>query len=130
MTEAEIAAARAFRTAQRAVLREKNASEPPGIIVSVFIHHYRHDCAKQDGKSVSLELREHYVLSPRYLVIGDEAVPAGPSTNTYVPALAAEVPGKRFGWIFTEGRCPACTMTARSGTGRLVDPETRPAARR
>ncbi len=98
LTETELIAARAFRTAQRAVLQQKNAGEPPDIIVSVFIRHYRHDCAKQGGKSVSLELREHYVLSS----------------------------DRRFGWIFTEGRCPGCGMTARSGTGRLVDPEQRP----
>ena len=45
LTEAENAAARAFRASQRAALKEKNTSEPPDITVSVFIQHYRHDCA-------------------------------------------------------------------------------------
>ncbi len=125
VTWAELAAAKAFRTAQRALLEGKNASDPPDITASVLVHHVRHDCAAKGGKSVSLELREHYAFSPRYLVTGGEAVPAGPGTGTYVPALAAEVPGGRFGFIFTEGRC-GCGMTARSGDSRLVDPAVRP----
>lgn len=102
MTKAEKAAAKAFRDTQRAVLEEKNASDKPQIVVSVLVRHYRHECAARGGKSCGLELREHYAFSP----------------------------DRRFGFVFTEGRCPACGVTARSGAGRLVDPDIRPPADR
>lgn len=105
LTPAELAAARGFRAAQRAVLAHR---EPADITVSVFIGNDRHDCPAQGGKSVFLKLREHYVFSP-LLVLPDAVIPA-----------------RRFGWIWTEGTCRACGMTARSSSGRLVDPEIRP----
>ena len=99
MTTAELSAAKAFRDSQRAALERKGK---PDIIVSALIRHYRHDCVKQGGRSVNLELREHYTFSP----------------------------DGRFGFIFTEGRCAACGMTARSGDSRLVDTSIRPPAPR
>lgn len=104
MTSADLLAARAFRAAQRAALKDRNARDKPDITVSVLIRHYRHDCAKQGGRSAALELREHYIFSPAL-----SAVPAG-----------------RFGFIFTQGRCAACGTTARSGDSRLVDSAVRP----
>ena len=97
LTEADLRAARAFRRFQRAALA---ASDPPGMTVSVFARQVRHPCAKLDGRSVNLELHEHYAYSPDH----------------------------RFGFIFTQGRCGACGMTARSGDSRLVDPRIRPPA--
>lgn len=89
-----------FRGIQRRALAVVNESTPPDITVSVFVRQYRHNCPAQGGRSVALELREHYAFSP----------------------------GKRFGFIWTEGRCTPCGMTARSGTGRLVDASVRPPA--
>ena len=132
LTPAELAAARAFRAAQRAILDEKNASDPPGITVSVHVRNVRHDCEAKGGKSVSLELREHYVYSWAYHVCdcGEVCCQAGGSLKECdncgpVPLVSA----RRFGFIFTEGRC-GCGMTARSGDSRLVDPCVRPPAAR
>jgi hypothetical protein len=96
----------AERSAARAFRDSQRAAlqrrDSPGITVSVLIRHYRHDCAARGGKSGNLELHEHYVFSP----------------------------DRRFGFIYTEGRCPACSTTARSGDTRLVDTRIRPPAPR
>ena len=99
MTGDDLLSALQFRGIQRRALAAANESTPPDITVSVFVRQYRHDCPVR-GPSVALELREHYAYSP----------------------------GKRYGFIWTEGRCGACNMTARSGTGRLVDAASRPPA--
>jgi hypothetical protein len=135
LTPAELAAARAFRGYQRRALEMKDAN----ITADVHVRYIRHDCAKQGGKSVSLELREHYVWSLEYesADLGTpersgpweaylaDSVPWDELSGRY-PVEQVTVPAKRFGWIFTAGKCQQCGMTARSGTGRLVDPETRP----
>jgi len=129
---AELAAAKAFRAAQRAILDGKNASEPPGIIVSVLVRNVRHDCAAKGGKSVSLELREHYVWSREYFVCercGRFPDPGMPPEDCPGCQEFVVVPPRRFGFIFTEGRC-GCGMTARSGDSRLVDPAVRPPSAR
>lgn len=131
LTEADLRAAREFRDSQRAALRRKGA---PDITVSALIRHYRHGCASRGGKSVNLELREHYVFSPEYVVAAEGgriigvAVLGTEEISGEMPdgAWATGVPARRFGFIFTEGRCPACGTTARSGDSRLVDPAIRP----
>lgn len=115
MTEPEMLVALQFRREQRRALAAANESIPPDITVSVFVRQYRHDCPVR-GPSVALELREHYVFSPVAFL------PRPPGD----PRAAEIVPEKRFGFIWTEGRCGACNMTARSGTGRLVDAVVRP----
>ena len=123
LTEADLRAARAFRRFQRAALA---ASVPPGMTVSVFARQVRHPCAKLGGRSVNLEMHEHYVLSPQYLVWKTgAAVPEDWPEQADGP-LEADIPAGRFGFIFTQGRCSACGMTARSGDSRLVDPRIRP----
>lgn len=134
MTPAEMLAARKFRAEQRAALERKNDAEPPDIIVSVFVHFYRHECDRQDGKSVALELKEHYAYSPEYAVYGGDAegwrvCPVSPEALD-VAADHSLLRPRRFGWIWVEGRCPACGMVARSRRGRLVDPVERPPDRR
>lgn len=141
MTPAETAAAREFRAAQRSVLAAKHAM-PPDLTTSVYAKFIRHECAARGGASVALELREHYRYSPAYLVgkqgdviqfdggdpgwsqeVVDLQEEMGPRHLSVVEAV---VPARRFGWIWTQGRCAACGMTALSKTGRLVDPQVRP----
>jgi hypothetical protein len=127
VTIAELRAARAFRFAQRGELSAKNAEHPPDLTVSVFVRQVRHACTARGG-SVNLELREHYVTSPEWGILDSVAVERA---QAGVPAPASGmtvVPAGRFGFIFTEGHCPACGMTARSSSGRLVDPQERPPA--
>ena len=127
LTEADLRAAKEFRRFQRAALA---ASDPPDMTVSVFARQVRHPCAKLDGRSVNLELREHYVLSPEYALYGnaDEGWTARPVNPEALDVAADHVvlSAGRFGFIFTQGRCQACGMTARSGDSRLVDPRIRP----
>jgi hypothetical protein len=129
LTPAERAAARAFRAAQRAALAAADEKDPPGMSVSVFTRYVRHECAASGGRSVFLELREHYALSPEYGILGytpdDFEALEHEDGQAYPEPCAAIVPAKRFGWIWTQGKCPACGMTARSSAGRLVDPGIR-----
>jgi len=133
MTPAAQAAARAFRAAQRAALKHANETDPPDLTVSVYVRQVRHLCAAHGGRSVNLELREHYVTSPQYLAWG----PPSGAVRAALPEdwpeqadgpLAGDIPAGLFGFIFTRGRCGACGMTARSSSGRLVDPAQRPPA--
>lgn len=99
--------------------------------VSVFIRHDRHDCARKGGKSVFLELKEHYAFSPVYVVA--DGVATEQDDPEVLAAISRDsgaqfVSSGRFGWIWTQGRCPACGLTARSAAGRLVDPQIRPPA--
>jgi hypothetical protein len=130
LSEADLRAARSFREAQRELLAAK---DPADITVSVFVRQVRHACAKLDGRSVNLELREHYVLSPQYAIYGsaDEGWSVHPVSPEAMDVAADHVllRAGQFGFIFTEGRCTACGMTARSGDSRLVDPRIRPPAR-
>jgi hypothetical protein len=129
LTLAERSAAQVFRYTQRLWL----AKLPPAdITVSVFVRNYRHECAARDGKSIYLTLREHYAWSPAYHACGcgEVCCPALQHESRLtecdncgpVPVMAA----KRFGWIWLQGQCSACGVTARSKTGRLVDPAVRP----
>lgn len=131
LTPVELAAARAFRDMRRQLLARGDAD----VTVSVFTANDRHDCAKRGGKSVFLQLREHYAFSPEIVVHSDEggvggiAVVDDGAGASWAPPEGFEqtvLPPRRFGWIWTEGKCPACGLTARSSSGRLVDPGTRP----
>jgi hypothetical protein len=140
LTPAELAAARAFRAARRDGLDRKTAD----ITASVFVRYERHDCARRGGKSVFLELKEHYAFSPAYVLFRDGQVLPTERTDLdfaqevlddladagmeHLSVAESIIPARRFAWIWTEGRCPACGLTARSATGRLVDPAVRPPA--
>lgn len=139
MTVAELAAAQAFRAGQRFTLSVKNDNDPPGVTVSVFAGNIRHDCPARGGASVFLEMREHYVRSPEAVVhMADDRVygvalvddGAGESWPEAEGFEATVVPAGRFAFIWTQGRCAACSLVARSGTGRLVDTRLRPPSRR
>lgn len=120
-TPAELAVLRKFRAAMREELDKVQAD----LIVDVHVRQYRHDCRASGGKSTALELREHYVLSPGYHVLEDGEIREAGNAFVMIPGSSV-VPARRFGWIFTRGRCPACKVTARSSRGRLVDPAVRP----
>lgn len=134
MTLAELAAARSFRDVMRQQLSRVDAD----VMVSVFVRYERHDCPKRD-KSLFLELKEHYALSPEIVVHSDERGPAGVAfTDDGAGESWASpegfgkdvIPARRFAFIWTQGKCSACGLTARSAAGRLVDPQVRPPAER
>jgi hypothetical protein len=106
LTASEKVAGRRFRAAASAELAVLNTEDPPTVDVPHFIGVYRHQCVARDHRSLPIELKERYVVSPIYPV---QAVPAG-----------------RFGFIYREGRCRACGQTARSNSGHLVDARERP----
>lgn len=106
LSDREKAAGRIFRSAEEVALVQLNELQPPTYDAPFFIALFRHICTAKGSKSVAMELKEQYVVSPIY-----------PAEN---------VPAGRFGYIYREGRCRACGQTARSRTGRLVDGWERP----
>ena len=129
LTPAERRAGRLFRDAQAAVLATLNETEPPGILVTSVLHYVRHNCPSRGGVSTALELKEHYELNPEYWVCYCSVV------EPFVPYVfphrdcdggkPVTEPG-RFGYIWKQGRCPACQLTARSRDGRFVITAERP----
>jgi hypothetical protein len=138
LTAAERAAARVFLDDRLAVFRSlpEVAWQPP-----VYVHHIRHLCSAL-AKSVSFELKEVCQDSPAYVVGKDMTVvryeggsPEGTQDMIdaqeevglrHLSIIGAVVPASRFTWIYREGRCPDCKMTARSANGRLADATLRP----
>ena len=130
MTPCDIAVAREFRRVRRAELARLHEAGPD-LTVSVLVRYERHDCAAKGGRSVFLELREHYAYSPAYHYCDCGQVCRPAAAHLVECDRCGPVPltdGKRFGWIWTQGRCPSCGLTALSRTGRLVDPAERPPA--
>lgn len=127
LTPAEITAASEFRARQRELLGQLPA---PDITVSVHVRQYRHECAARGGRSHFLELKEHYAFSPVLMIcycgVAGEPSPYFPHDDC--AGKTVTVPARRFGFIWTQGRCPACQVTARSVAGRLVDVGLRPPA--
>lgn len=106
LTAVEKNAGRIFRTDSQMFLAALNEKDPPTYDVPFFLGLFRHICSAKNSRSVAMELKEQYLVSPIYPV---ENVPAG-----------------RFGYLYREGRCRACGQTARSRAGRLVDGWERP----
>lgn len=106
LTAIEKQAGRLFRDQAQAKLSARCNTEPPTFTVPHFLAVYRHLCPRRQQVSTALELREQYELSPPY------------------PDL--DVPAGRFGFLYREGKCRFCGLTARSKAGRLVDGWQRP----
>lgn len=104
LTPAEKAAGRAFRDRMQAADAPQLAAAD--MVVPVYLAVLRHKCPGRGDISTSLDLIEHYIRSPR-----DGQVPAG-----------------RFAWIFRDGSCRRCGLTART-PGRLVAADSRPPLR-
>lgn len=106
LSDREKSAGRQFRADCEKALAALNERDPATYEVPFFLGLYRHLCEGKASRSVAMELKERYWVSPIY---EEENVPAG-----------------RFGFLFREGRCRACGQTARSRAGRLVDGWERP----
>jgi hypothetical protein len=102
LTEAEKLAGRMFREASCAALEALWERDPADLTVPVVVRHYRHLCAAQDGKSVSLEVAEVYQVSPDGL----------------------------FAFVYKDGRCKRCRITARSRDWLFFLAAERPPLRR
>jgi hypothetical protein len=124
LTDAERAAARVFLDDRVAVFRAlpEVTWQPP-----VYVHHIRHLCSAL-AKSISFELKEVCQDSPAYVVHADGEVAAVPGDADAPEGTTGSVvvQAGRFTWIYREGRCPDCKMTARSANGRLADATLRP----
>lgn len=133
LTPAEKAAGRRFRDDAQAELLQSFEAEPPTYVVPNFLALYRHKCAKREGRSTALELKEIYVQSPGYTVIDTDPLTVVAESDTLVPSTAVGpqrvmtyVPPGRFGFIYRAGTCRGCGQTARSKAGRIVDGHERP----
>lgn len=106
LTDAEKQAGKAFRAVCEDTLADLNQADPPDYVVPFFLAVLRHICSAKKGRSIAIECKERYLISPIY---ESEGVPAG-----------------RFGFVFREGFCRGCGHTARSRVGRVVDGWERP----
>lgn len=132
LTVSERAAGRKFRDSQQAALTVRNDEDPPDLIMPPLVRHVRHECPGYRYNSVSFDFAEHYVFSPAYWVTADGGVfeagrgEIGKERTFYAEAVGAS----RFAFVYHEGRCRRCTVTARSATGRVVDPRERAPSQR
>lgn len=106
LTQIEKKAGHLFLADAEATLLALNETDPPTYVAAYFLGLFRHICSARKNRSMAMELKERYLVSPIY---PSEGVPAG-----------------RFGFIYREGCCKACGQTARSAKGRLVDGWERP----
>ncbi len=123
----EKVAGRAFRDEEEFLLLRYNQEQPPSFVVPVFIGVYRHNCAGRGGRSTELALTERYVLSPAFEVvdIGNQRVARHIVEGSH-PEGSVIVPEGRFAFLYREGTCRSCGLTARSESGRLIEAEERP----
>src|SRR5262249_11814592 len=130
LTTAERAAGRWWRDLQLTELAALNAARPPMQSPSPFIRHIRHLCPGNNGASISFDFAYTYVTSPRIGVcycsvikpVPDELLGKFPHEDCAGGEL---VPAGRFAFVYREGRCALCDLTARSTTGRVVDARER-----
>lgn len=105
-------------------------SQRPDAYCTPFIRNYRHECPARGGASTALALHEQYELSPEYDVApgpdGDvfTKVPEGAERLDWDVRVRAGL----FAFIWKQGECPACHLTVRSRTGRVVLAADRPPA--
>lgn len=141
LTTPERSAGRYFRKQMEDRLSEL---PEPDIWVPALIRHYRHECpGYRDGTmGVSFDIAEQYILSPHYVVTGagevsqpddfdcwvscDPDCEIGPShcwlahEPSHKQGWHGHVPGGRFAFIYHEGRCARCGLTARSNQANRV----------
>lgn len=100
LTPEQKAAGRLFRERACLDLEALWERDPADLTVPVVVHHYRHLCEAQDGKSVSLECREVYIADGL------------------------------FAFVYKEGKCRPCGITARSRDWLFFLAADRPPLRR
>jgi hypothetical protein len=96
LTAEQKAAGRIWRDGRQAALDALNADRPPGMTVLTVARVCRHACGSRGSRA--LVLREHYETSPDGLLA----------------------------FIWRDGHCSSCGMTARSSGGRVVLAAERP----
>ena len=135
LTPDEKTAGRLFKAASQAVLDKLNAESPPESIrlAMVFWRVVRHVCPEAGDASIGITLRERYAPSPEYRACYcskidrtdiDRDFPHRDCDGSKVVARAG-----LFAWIWKEGRCSGCGLTARTKAGRFVIAADRPAER-
>lgn len=129
LIEVEKAAGRLFRDGQVTALSLLNQVSPPDLAAICEHRYIRHDCRARGGVSFALELREHWVSSPEYMVcycgrvdVRSEEFPHWDCAGATGVAAAEG----RFGFYWKWGRCAGCEVYARSSEGRFVVASERP----
>jgi hypothetical protein len=98
LTSQQRATGRAWRALQEVNLHNLNQVLPPDMVLPPFVRHVRHLCAAANGKSVSFDFAEVYVR-------------------------CLDVP---IAYVYHEGQCSGCRLTARSEYGFIVETADRP----
>jgi len=131
LTAREQEAGRHFRDACQGALDAINAADPPGGNASPLWRVVRHPCEAHGGGSTGIELREHYLLIPRYAVCYCSRI--GPVTDDFPhqDCGASSVMSEEglLAWIWKDGRCDDCGLAVRSRRGRVVLAALRPPER-
>jgi len=104
LTSEEKVAGRIFRASVTAWWQRQWDLNQPYYEVPPMLSQYRHVCPAQRGRTLALDLREVYVLSPEI----------------------REMPAGRLGFVARRGRCVKCKRVAMSKSGRIVDAYERP----
>jgi len=126
LTEEEKIAGRRFRESCQQHLLERVEAAPATFIVPNILSVYRHNCSSRGGRSSALNLKEHYTLSPLYIVRDGIALLSEEIIDNLIAPTDVEVAEGRFGFIFKEGKCGPCGATAKCRLGRVVDAHARP----
>lgn len=131
LTDDQKLAGRMFRKQCQDALEASHQDMPPDFIPPPWIKHWRHNCPKRQGRSTSLELKEKYWTSPRIGVcycstVAPWTAPEGDFPHEDCQGGRDLTEAGFFAFIFKEGKCGGCGMTARSRAGRLVVAKDRP----
>lgn len=118
LTPSERKAGRLFRDGWLTKL----AAMPPAVPCSPFIREYRHACPAAGGVSVAVRMREHPERSPEYWVCYCSAVAEQGRNFPHEDCQGGRVVAPEGLFVFTwvEGKCPKCSLTARSLQGRFA----------
>jgi predicted Zn-ribbon and HTH transcriptional regulator len=90
-----------------AMLAKLNTDEPPDHTPPPFLGSFRHRCPAQRNVSKPIDLREKYLYPSTEMAA---------TTNSTTPAAL----------IYREGKCKKCGQTARSTSGTVTNPDSRP----
>ena len=122
LSAGEKRAGRAFRDACQAVLDARNEKEPPGVLALPLWRVVRHECPAAGGASIGITLRETCEPSPEYWACycGGIGTWSWQFPHWDCDGGKVVVAGGRFTWIWKEGKCPACGLTARTGHGHFI----------
>jgi hypothetical protein len=136
LTNVEKTAGRWFRDRAEMALATALADFPDSAPCSALARFYRHECAKQEGRTRSIPLNAVTLHSPEIWVTwhaGDDTAPASPAWVVISredaedlvaagdPVEVEQVLAEKFNFTWTQGLCAKCGQRVLSREGVLRD---------